>query len=178
MPALGTRRNHVAEVSFESKPRQGPVSRRRACGRFASLVALAASAQAQQRPPKLPRIALLSSNTPLAELTGPQPADSNARAFVDGLRELGWVDGRNVVIERRSAERRPERVPVLVREVIDLEADVIVTYGPGLALAAAKASHTIAIVAIGPDLVALGLANSLARPGGNVTGLHLDAGSE
>jgi len=109
-------------------------------------------------------------------MIGPDPIDANSRGFVHGLRDLGWVDGRNVIIEHRSAEGRPERVPALVREVVDLRADVIITAGTAMVRAARQATDTIPIVAIGPNLVALGLANSLARPGGNVTGLPFYAG--
>lgn len=98
-------------------------------------------------------------------------------ALSHSLRDLGWIDGRNVVIEHRSAEGRPERMAGLLREVIDLPVDVIVTAGGQMARAARQATGTIPIVAIGPDLMARGLAGSLARPGGNVTGLQFNAGS-
>jgi putative ABC transport system substrate-binding protein len=129
-----------------------------------------------QRAQELPRVALMANSTPLSEMNGPAPINPNAQAFVRGLRELGWIEGRNIVIERRSAEGRPERLPGLMREAVDRKADVIVTYGTAMALAARQATDTIPVVALGPDLVALGLATSLARPGGNVTGLSLVAG--
>jgi putative ABC transport system substrate-binding protein len=129
-----------------------------------------------QRAQELPRVALMANSTPLSEMNGPAPINPNAQAFVHGLRELGWIEGRNIVIERRSAEGRPERLPRLMREAVDRKADVIVTYGTAMALAARQATDTIPVVALGPDLVALGLATSLARPGGNVTGLSLVAG--
>lgn len=66
---------------------------------------------------------------PLAEMVGPDPINAYARGFLHGLRDLGWVDGRNVIIEHRSAEGRPERVPALVRKLVDLRVDVIVTAG-------------------------------------------------
>jgi len=81
-----------------------------------------------------------------------------------------------VIIEARSAEGRPERLPALVREVAELPVDVIVTAGTPMVRAARQATDTIPIIAIGPNLVTLGLANSLARPGGNVTGLSFYAG--
>ncbi len=137
------------------------------------LARLSAAAQPASR---LPRVARISADAPLAEIVGPDPINANARGFVHGLRDLGWVDGRNVIIEHRSAEGRPERVPALVREVVDLRVDVIVTAGAAMVRAARQATDTIPIVAIGPNLVTLGLANSLARPGGNVTGLPFFAG--
>ena len=144
----------------------------------ASLAACLApfTALAQRAP--LPRIALLSNNTPVAESSGPDPVDPNARAFVHGLRDLGWVEGRNIAIERRSAEGHPERIPAMVQEVVALGVDVLVAYGPRLSLAAKQATQTIPIVSIGvSNPVAQGLVSSLARPGGNVTGLSMDAGA-
>lgn len=134
-----------------------------------------AHAQANQR---LPRVTRLSAEVPLADMTGPDPTDRGARAFVHGLRDLGWVDGRNVAIHQRSAEGRRERLPALLRELVELPADVIVTAGGPMAAAARQATSTIPIVAVGPDLVALGLADSLARPGGNVTGIAFQIGAD
>jgi putative ABC transport system substrate-binding protein len=146
-----------------------------ACG--AALLGLLARLPAAAQPAnRLPRVASISVETPLAHMVGPDPINANTRGLVHGLRDLGWVDGRNLIIEHRSAEGRPERVPALLREVIDLRVDVIVTAGTPMVRAARQATDTIAIVAIGPNLVGLGLANSLARPGGNVTGLPFYAG--
>jgi putative ABC transport system substrate-binding protein len=125
----------------------------------------------------MPRIARISTETSLAENIGPDPIHPFARALVHGLRDLGWVDGRSIVIEHRSAEGRPERLPALLREVIDLPVDLVITAGTTAVLAARRVTDTVPIVSIGPNLVALGLAASLARPGGNVTGLSFDAGS-
>lgn len=129
-----------------------------------------------QRANGLPRVARISPTEKLAEMEGPDPLDRVARAFVHGLRDLGWIDGRDLVIEHRSAEGRLERLPALLREVVDLRVDVIVTAGANMARAARQATDTIPIVAVGPNPVTLGLAGSLARPGGNVTGLTFDAG--
>jgi putative ABC transport system substrate-binding protein len=125
----------------------------------------------------LPRVARISTEIPLAHNVGPDPVHPFARAFVHGLRDLGWVDGRHVVIEHRSAEGHPERLPALLREVVGLPVQAIVTGGTVAAIAARRATATIPIISIGPNLVALGLANSLARPGGNVTGLSFDTGA-
>jgi len=153
------------------------VIERRSFARGAGLLWLLSRLPAAAQPAsRLPRVARISVGAPLAQMVGPDPIDANARGFVHGLRDLGWVDGRNVIIEHRSAEGRLERVPALVREVVDLRVDVIVTAGGSMALAARQATDTIPIVAVGPNLVALGLANSLARPGGNVTGLSFHAG--
>ena len=95
-------------------------------------------------------------------------------AFVEGLRDLGYEEGRNVVIERRDAEGRIERLPALATEVVKLGVDVIVTAGGGVPTtnAAKRATSSIPIVMTeAGDPVATGLVASLARPGGNVTGL-------
>jgi len=132
-----------------------------------------------QRVEKVARIAFLYNNVPVADMEGAEPVDRSARAFVHGLRDLGFVEGRNIIIERRSAEGQPSRIPALVQEMVKLKVDVLVTAGSPLSDAARRATDTIPVVAVAVrDPVALGLAASLARPGGNVTGLTLDAGSE
>jgi putative ABC transport system substrate-binding protein len=96
-------------------------------------------------------------------------------AFRQRLRELGYVEGKNIVIEYRYTEGKQERLPDLAAELVRLKVDVIVTTGPGI-LAAKKASATIPIVfASAGDPVGGGLVSSLARPGGNITGLSLMA---
>jgi putative ABC transport system substrate-binding protein len=95
-------------------------------------------------------------------------------AFRQGLRDLGYVEGRNVVIEYRDAEGKPERLPALAAELVGLKADVIVASDTPAALAAKQATRTLPIVFIGAgDPVTSGLISSLPRPGGNVTGLSL-----
>ena len=97
-------------------------------------------------------------------------------AFHDGLRELGWIEGKNLLIERRSAENRIERLPDLAAELVRLNVDVIVGFGTPPPLAAKRATTTIPIVmAAAGDPVGSGLVASLARPGGNVTGMSLMA---
>src|SRR5262245_29603918 len=93
-------------------------------------------------------------------------------AFWKRLNELGWVEGKNLVIWKRSAEGQLDRLPALMAEAVALKVDVLVTYGTPAAVAATKSTNTIPIVvAVTPDAVRSGLANSLARPGGNFTGL-------
>jgi putative tryptophan/tyrosine transport system substrate-binding protein len=97
-------------------------------------------------------------------------------AFRQGLRELGYIEGQDVFIERRYAEGRSERLPQLAEELVRFGVDVIFAIGPPQAYAAAKATNTIPIVFVGGgDLVELGLIKSYAHPGGNVTGLTLVA---
>jgi putative ABC transport system substrate-binding protein len=93
-------------------------------------------------------------------------------ALRHGLRDLGYVEGRNVVIEYRDAEGKPERLPALAAELVALKVDVIVAPNTPQALAAKQATRTLPIVfSFVADPVASGLVTSLARPGGNVTGL-------
>jgi ABC-type uncharacterized transport system substrate-binding protein len=130
----------------------------------AMLLALWVPAEAQQ-PKKVPRIGFLS---------GVSPSTNAARveAFRQGLRELGYVEGKNIVIEYRYAELKPDRLPALAAEIVRLKVDVIVTGGSGLTRAAKNATNTIPIVmAQDTDPVANGFVASLARPGGNITGL-------
>ena len=122
------------------------------------------AARAQQ-PGKLPTIGVLGSTTALAW-------SQWIAAFVQRLRELGWVEGRTVAIEYRWAEARVERSAEIATEFVRLKVDVIVSAGTANVLAAKRATSVIPIVfALAPDPVGDGLVTSLARPGGNVTGL-------
>ena len=126
------------------------------------LVPLAAYAQ---QPATIPRVGFIDS-------TSPSPGQPLLDAFRQGLHEFGYIEGRNIAIEYRSAEARPERFPDLVAELIRLKVDVLVVgAGPG-AHAAQQATQTLPVVFAGVgDPVALGIVASLARPGGNITGL-------
>jgi putative ABC transport system substrate-binding protein len=121
-------------------------------------------AQAQQ-PTKIPRIGYLTG-PPLSASVGVRDA------FRQGLRELGYVEGKNIVIEWRSWEGKRDRRPALAVELVHLKVDVIVAVGSSDIHAAKEATSTIPIVMVnGGDPVGSGLVASLARPGGNVTGL-------
>ena len=130
----------------------------------AMLFALCLSAQAQQSK-KIARIGFLSA-------TSASSQSLRVEAFRQGLRELGYVEGKNIVIEWRFAEGKADRLRELVAELVRLEVDVIVTGGPPPTRAAKQATSTIPIVmAFDDDPVGSGFAASLARPGGNITGL-------
>jgi len=106
------------------------------------------------------------------ETTSPSLNTTNLDAFRQGLRELGYVEGRNFVIEYRSADGRPERFPSLASELVRLRVDLIVTRGTPAVLAAKKATGSIPIVlATSADPAGFGVVSGLARPGTNVTGL-------
>ena len=125
-------------------------------------------AQAQQ-PARVPRIGILNP------VSG-SFLSARVEAFRQRLRELGYVEGKNIFIEYRYSEGKSERLPDLAAELVGLKVDVLVTTGPGATLAAKKASGTIPIViASAADPVGTGLVSSLARPGGNITGLSLMA---
>ena len=125
------------------------------------------AARAQQ-PGKVARIGYLGANL-VAQPKQPE-------AFRQGLRELGWIEGRNIAIDYRDGQGKPERLPALAAELVALRPDVIVA-GPTLpAVAASRATKAIPVVfPIASDPVGSGLVASLARPGGNVTGLSLQA---
>jgi putative tryptophan/tyrosine transport system substrate-binding protein len=102
----------------------------------------------------------------------PSTANRGVTAFWERLRELGWVEGQNLVIEARWADGRLERLPALMSDVVERKVDVLVTWSTTAAVAAKKATSTIPIVdAAMSDPIRSGLAASLARPGGNLTGL-------
>src|SRR5262245_18608736 len=138
----------------------------------AMLFALCASAEAQQSK-KVPRIGFL-------DVTSPSDWQPWRDAFRQRLRELGWVEGQNIVIDYRYAEDRVDRLPDFAAELVRLKVDLIIaSAGTQVVTAAKNATETIPIVMIGVrDPVGNGLIASLARPGGNVTGVSGYAGLE
>jgi ABC-type uncharacterized transport system substrate-binding protein len=132
----------------------------------AMLLALCGSAEAQQ-PKKVPLIGYLSPFDPATEFF-------RAEGVRLALRERGHIEGQNIATEYRYAEGRPDRLPELAAELVDLKVDIIVAAGPNRTIQVAKtATKTIPIImaGLGSDPVAAGVVESLARPGGNVTGL-------
>jgi len=137
--------------------------------RFVSILVLAIllapfAADAQQAA-NVPRIGWLGGPTR-------ESAEPFVQVFLRGLKDLGWVEGQNIVIEWRFAGGRAERLPDLAAELVRLQVDLIVVPSTPTALAAKNATKTIPLVTVGVgDPVGLGLVASLARPGGNITGL-------
>jgi putative ABC transport system substrate-binding protein len=129
----------------------------------AMLFALCGSVDAQQ-PGKIPTIGFMR---------GGAPTDPEVEAFRQGLRELGYVEGKNIIIEFRNTEGKTDRFSGVAAELVRLKVDIIVAAGGSAVVLAAKpATDTIPIVMTNPgDPVAIGVVASLARPGGNVTGL-------
>jgi len=122
-------------------------------------------AQAQQAK-KIPRIGYLSGRG------DPSTPDPLVEAFRQGLRDLGYIEGKNILVEYRYAEGKLDRIPSLVAELVQLKVDVLVSATPGAIRAAKQATKTIPIVMLtNVDPVATGIVVSLARPGGNITGL-------
>ena len=147
---------------------------------FLGLVAMPVTGEPQQATTtRVYRVALLFTASPASELTGPEPVHPVARAFVHGLRDLGYVEGQNLVLERRSAEGRFERLPEIIQTLVSTKVDVIVTFANPVTRAAKDVTRAVPIVmGSSANPVEEGLVQSLARPGGNVTGLTVDAGPE
>jgi putative ABC transport system substrate-binding protein len=134
-------------------------------GLIAFMLALCGAVAQAQQPTKTPRIGFLS-------VTSLSTISPRIEALRQGLRELGYVEGKNIVIEWRSAEGKLDRVPALAAELVRLKVDVIVTGGATDTRATKEVTNTIPIVmAQDSDPVASGFVASLARPGGNITGV-------
>jgi putative tryptophan/tyrosine transport system substrate-binding protein len=144
-------------------------------GRFSGF-RLPFTSWAQPRP-KPPRVALVFNAPPVADVMGAEPAYRYARAFVHRLRELGYVEGRDIVLERHSSEGQIDRLPALMQDLVERRVDLIVTAGPG-AQEAIRATRTIPIVAVVDDPVGSGVTESMARPTLNATGVTDSAGLE
>src|SRR5215471_5098503 len=119
-----------------------------------------------QKAKEVRRIGMLSGGT----ISTSEPAP-----FYAGLRELGWIEGENLIIERRGAAGKSEAVPGLAAELVRIQPDLIWAEGAVAGIAAKNATTTIPIVSISGDPVRLGLVSSMSHPGGNITGLSLIA---
>jgi putative ABC transport system substrate-binding protein len=129
-----------------------------------ALIVIAIHLAEAQQPKKVPRIGVLSAGSPSS-------ATHQHAAFRQGLRDLGYIEGQNIIVEYRFAEGKIDRFPELATEMVGLKVNVIVVGGTRLTSAAKQATNTIPIV-VGSagDLIGEGVVDSLARPGGNVTG--------
>ena len=152
-------------VSFSSEAREAlAVKRREFITLLAGAAALPLAAHAQHVGRRVPRVGVL--------LYGTAETDPNYGAFRRGMRELGYVENQNIALEPRSAEGMPERLPVLARELIAAKPDLIYVLGGDVAPFVRAATSTIPIVmAVSNDPVQSNLVASLARPGGNITGV-------
>jgi len=142
-------------------------------GGAASAWPLAALAQQTQR--GSPRIAIFHLSHPVAELTETSSLPYY-RAFFDELRRLGYIEGRNLTVERYSVEGHVENASALARSVASRNPDLVFTLGSQLVVALREATSTIPIVVLTRDPIAEGLTQSLARPTGNITGVTVDVG--
>jgi putative ABC transport system substrate-binding protein len=132
---------------------------------LATLLLTTAPPAAAQQPTKIARIGFLSATSPLTNVP-------RREVFRQGLRELGYVEGKNIIIEYRYAEGKLDRLPTLAAELVRLKVDIILTAGGSPTRAAKAATSTIPVVMMNDsDPVADGFVASLARPGGNITGL-------
>src|SRR5215469_15505767 len=157
------------------------VDRRRFMAAIAGGLVAAPLAAGAQPKSKQPTIGLIFSNTPLADVLGPQPKLRDTRAFLDGMRSLGWVDGQNITIERRSVEGQPDRFPALVQEMLALHVELVVTSWGNAPKIVTAASASLPLVMVGGTadfLIREGYVTSLARPGRTVTGLASSTGAE
>src|SRR5438270_9661015 len=147
------------------------------------LIALAAGAIALRplatsaQPARPHRIAIVTSVVP-AYLISENSGDNASRLLFRELRRLGHVEGRDMIVERYSAEGHPERLSALAREVVSHAPELIVAGGGPVSQACAAATTTVPIVAIFSDAVRSGLIPNLARPGSNITGVSVDTGIE
>jgi len=144
------------------------------------MVMVVAPARAQA-PAKVHRVALILATTPPADMAGVVPKFEAFRVFLHSMRERGYVEGRGWILDRRSAEGQWDRTADIVADLVRLKTDVIVLPNVDFAARAVKVTRDIPIVVLaGDNLVEAGLARSLARPGGNVTGssADVDAGAD
>ena len=139
----------------------------------ATLIAPRAVAQSGN---KVHRVGFVATTSPLAEISGPDPANPFARAFVHGLRDLGYVHGKNLVLEMRTLEGKPERLEAIMADFVRLKTEVVFLPSSLLVPPAHKAAPKMPIVGlVNPvHLLSSGLAQSHGRPGGMITGVSVD----
>lgn len=142
-----------------------------AAGIFAALVGAVPAVEAQPPRARPARIGYV--------WLGPEGSDATTLGGLKGgLAKLGYVEGKNLVIEYRYADGKPERLPIIIAELLALKVDLLVTPGTIATRAAQEATQTVPIVSTSTDPVGSGFVRSLARPGGNITGLSLATGDD
>jgi putative tryptophan/tyrosine transport system substrate-binding protein len=151
--------------------------RRRDFIAFIGAVPILPRAARSQQSAKVFRIAIMHPSHPISELNE-QSRFRYYREFFGGLRQLGYVEGHNLVIERFTGEGRAEIYPKLARDVSASNPDLVFAISVSLVVALKQTTSTIPIVAMTSDPVSYGIAASIARPGGNITGVTVDAGLE
>jgi putative ABC transport system substrate-binding protein len=152
---------------------RAPVDRRRLIGTLASGLLAAPLAAEAQEPGKIARVGILAPTAPVP--ITPQPGFGITADLSRRLYELGWVEGKNLLVEPRFAEGSPDRLPGLAADLVRANVDVIVAISPPAIRAAKDATRIIPVVMAfsGIDPIKAGFVASLARPGGNVTGLSI-----
>jgi putative ABC transport system substrate-binding protein len=165
--------NVVLSTGHEAERVAAGMDRRAFLGALAGALVAAPPTARAQGSGRVHRVGHLAASAPSAENT------RLLGAFHGELRERGWLEGRNIAFEYRWAEGRYERLPQLAAELVEARMDLIVAGGTPNALAAQKASQTVPVVMVGATTpVEVGLVKSLARPGGNVTGVTFDVSPE
>src|SRR5262245_3076279 len=151
---------------------RAPMMNRRGFLRTVSASLLAAPVAVEAQPAgEVHRVGVILTTSPIAEMSGPEPVHPLLRPYVHALRALRHVERPNLILERRSAGGRVEQFAGIVTDLVRLKADVIVTVGTPMTQRAKEVTTTVPIVFVGGyDPVASGIVQSLARPGGNVTG--------
>ena len=150
-------------------------TKRRSVLQFAGAV-LFAPRIALGQAPRIHRVGFVATTSPLGEISGPDPVNPFVRAFVHGLRELGYVEGKNLALDMRSLEGKPERLPGFMTDFVRLNTEVVFLPTSVLVPPAHQAAPSMPIVGlVNPShLVRAGLAQSHGRPGGMITGVSVD----
>lgn len=168
----------MRHLLFGRKARFEDVASGPAAGLLAAALALACASGAHAQP-ETHAVAFLATNSPLEAITGPDPAVPAVRAFVHRLRDLGYRQGSNLRLEMRTLAGNWERTEAVTAELMQRGVDVLVLPTSALVPRARKAAPDIPIVMlVGSNILETGLVQSLARPGGNLTGLGVDIDTE
>ena len=147
-----------------------PTGRRSLSIAVAGVLLHAWSPSIGQSVPRRPRVAVVADTQPVSGMIGPEPTSNTVRALRRGLEDLGYIDGKTISLVFRSAEGNLDLLPVIIRQLVDERVDVIAA-SAAAAQVALKVASPVPVVTVADDPVAMGLASTLATPGGNFTGL-------